>query len=117
MRLNRSACFLGYGGRLEFVKSVLSTLPAFFMCSLKLQKTIINICSREQRHCKEEDSTSSNALAEWSLVCHPKKHGGLGVFNLELQNKALLLNQPHKFYGKYNTPWVKMVWCLYNEGA
>ena len=50
-RLNASARFLGYGGRLEFVKSVLSTLPTFFMCSLKLQKTIINICNRAQRHC------------------------------------------------------------------
>jgi hypothetical protein len=93
-RLNASARFLGYGGRLEFVKSVLSTLPTFFMCSLKLQKTIINICNRAQRHflwAMEEDSSSSNALAAWSMVCRPKCHGGLGILNLELQNKALLL--------------------------
>jgi hypothetical protein len=102
-RLNASARFLGYGGRLEFVKSVLSTLPTFFMCSLKLQKTIINICNRAQRHflwAMEEDSSSSNALAAWSMVCRPKCHGGLGILNLELQNKALLLKQLHKFYEK-----------------
>ena len=116
-RLNASARFLGYGGRLEFVKSVLSTLPTFFMCSLKLQKTIINICNRAQRHClwaKEEDSTSSNALAAWSLVCRPKCHGGLGVLNLELQNKALLLKQLHEFFEKDDTPWVNLVWSLYD---
>jgi hypothetical protein len=74
-RLNASACFLGYGGRLEFVGSVLSTLQYSFMCSLKIQKTILNICNRAQRHFlwdKEEDFTSENALAAWSLVCRPK---------------------------------------------
>jgi hypothetical protein len=50
-RLNASARFLGYGGRLEFVRSVLSTLPSFYMSSLKIQKTVINICNRAQRHC------------------------------------------------------------------
>jgi hypothetical protein len=119
-RLNASARFLNYGGRLEFVKSVLSTLPTFFMSSLKLQKGIIQICNRAQRHClwaKEEESTSVNALAAWSLVCRPKKHGGLGVRNLELQNKALLLKQLHKFYSKDSTPWVSLVWSLYGDGV
>jgi hypothetical protein len=115
-RLNASARFLGYGGRLQFVKSVLSSLSTFFMCTLKLQKTIIETCNRAQRHClwaKEEDSSSSNALAAWSRVCRPKCHGGLRVLNLELQNKALLLKQLHKFYEKENIPWVKRVWSLY----
>jgi hypothetical protein len=69
------------------------------MCSLKVQKTILNICNKAQRHClwdKEEDSSSTNALVAWSRVCRPKKHGGLGVLNLEIQNKALLMKQLHK---------------------
>jgi hypothetical protein len=117
-RLNASARFLGYGGRLEFVRSVLSSLPSFYMCSLKIQKTILNICNRAQRHClwdKEEDSSSVNALAAWSRVCRPKKYGGLGVLNLELQNRALLLKQLHKFYSKADVPWVKLVWSLYGN--
>jgi hypothetical protein len=119
-RLNASARFLNYGGRLEFVRSVLSTLPTFFMSSLKLQKTIIEICNRAQRHClwaKEEESRSGNALAAWSMVCRPKQHGGLGVLNLELQNKALLLKQLHKFYSRDPTPWVTLVWSLYGNGV
>jgi hypothetical protein len=71
------------------------------MCSVKLQKYIINICNHAHRHClwaKEEDATSSNGLAAWTLVCRPKYHGGLGVLNLELQNKALLIKHLHKFY-------------------
>jgi hypothetical protein len=117
-RLNASARFLGYGGRLEFVRSVLSSLPSFFMCSLKIQKTILRICDRAQRHClwaKEEDSSSVNALVAWNRFCRPKKHGGLGVRNLELQNKALLMKQLHKFNSKADTPWVHLVWSLYGE--
>jgi hypothetical protein len=40
-RLNASARFLNYGGRLELVNSVLSSLTTYHMCSIKLQKTVI----------------------------------------------------------------------------
>jgi hypothetical protein len=119
-RLNASSHFLDYGGHLILVNSILSLLPLHFLCSLKVQKTIINIFDRSRRHClwaKEEDSTSVNALAAWSLVCRPKRHGGLGIVNLEIQNKALLMKQLHKFYCKVNIPWVKLVWSLYATGA
>jgi hypothetical protein len=29
-------------------------------------------------------------LAKWGIICRPKDQGGLGVLNLELQNKCLL---------------------------
>jgi hypothetical protein len=119
-RLNASARFLDYGGRLQLVRSVLSSLPMHYLCSLKVQKSIIRIVDRSRRHClwaKEEDSDHVNSLAAWSVVCQPKKHGGLGVLNLELQNKALLMKQLNKFYCKENIPWVQLVWNLYPQGA
>jgi hypothetical protein len=119
-RMNACARFLNYGGRLQFVKSVLSSLPNFYMCSLKVQKAILNICDRASRHylwAKEEGNSTSHSLAAWSLFCKPKKHGGLGVLNLELQNKALLLKQLHKFYMKERVPWVHLVWSLYGDGV
>jgi hypothetical protein len=66
---------------------------------------------------KDEDSLSGHALAAWSLVCRPKHHGGLGIKNIELHNKAYLLKQLHKFFCKEDTPWVKLVWSLYEQGA
>lgn len=42
-----------------------------------------------------------------------KGGGGLGVINLELQNKALLMKNMHKFFNKVNLPWVQLVWEQY----
>jgi hypothetical protein len=66
---------------------------------------------------KKEDSTSVNDLAAWAVVCRPKRAGGLGVTNLEIHNKALLLKELHKFYDKDNIPWVSLIRSLYGPGA
>jgi hypothetical protein len=42
-RLNACSRFLNYGGKLIFINSVLSSLPTFYMCMLKLNKTVIKI--------------------------------------------------------------------------
>jgi hypothetical protein len=44
-RLNNSARFLNFGGRLQLVNSMLSTLSSLF-CSLEVYKTIIKIADR-----------------------------------------------------------------------
>jgi hypothetical protein len=104
-RLNASARFLDYGGRLQLINSVLSSLPNHYLTSLKVHKTIFKIVDRSERHClraKEENTSSVHSLAAWFLVCHPKQKGGLGIINLEIQNQALLLKQLHKFYSRAN---------------
>jgi mannosylglycoprotein endo-beta-mannosidase len=121
-RLNASARFLGLGGRLQLVNSVLSSLSTYYMCTLKLHKTFIKFCDRARRHClwakKSDDGVvSCHSLAAWSMVCKPKKKGGLGIINLELHNKALLLKQLHKFYLKADIPWVRLVWSLYGNSV
>jgi hypothetical protein len=43
----------------------------------------------------------------------PKEKGGLGIINLRLQNDALLMKHPSKFYNKADIPWVCLVWNIY----
>jgi hypothetical protein len=50
------------------------------------------------------------------MLYKPKKKGGLGILNLKLQNEALLLKYPHKFYNKLDTPWVHLLWNTYYQG-
>jgi hypothetical protein len=110
-RLSTVTSFLSYGDRLVLVNSVLSSLPTYFMLTLKLPPGLILVIDRARRHClwKRKDKDKVNSLAAWDMVCKPKNKGGLGIINLQIQNKALLLKQLHKFYNNEDIPWVHLV--------
>jgi hypothetical protein len=55
---------------------------------------------------KTFSSSSENSL-------QTKSPGGLGVINLELQNKALLMKCLHKFYNRDTIPWVNIIWATH----
>lgn len=50
-RLPAITMFLNQGQRLTLVNSVLSSLPTFYMCTLKLPKKVIEHIDRRRRHC------------------------------------------------------------------
>ena len=114
-RLCGIADFLNYGGKLQMVKSVLASLPIFFMCCLDVPISIKDQIVKYMRHClwrkKNTDvQAKGSALVAWSKVARPKSQGGLGVLNLHVQNNALLLKNLHKFYNKHDIPWVSLIW-------
>jgi hypothetical protein len=104
-RMSASSQFLSYAGRLQLVNYVISSLPTYYMCSLKLPLTVIEIIDKHKKNClwrgKDFNRKGYN-LAAWELVRKPKDKGGLGVINLSIQNDALLLKQLDKFYCKEN---------------
>jgi hypothetical protein len=110
-RLSVVSSFLSYGDRLVLVNSVLSSLPTYFMLSLKLPPGIIEVIDRARRHClwKRKDKDKINSLAAWDMVCRPKNKGGLGIINLRVQNTALLLKHLHKFYNNEDIPRIHLV--------
>ena len=98
------------------VNSVLSSLPTFYMCTLKIYKGIIDQLDMYRRHClwRESDLTKRNTpLAAWPLVCKPKDMGGLGVIDLQNQNDCLLRKHLDKVFNKADLPWVKLIWEKY----
>ena len=108
--------FLNYGGKLEMVKSVLASMPVFFMCTLEIPVTILEQLNNYFRHClwrKPDMGDKRPALVKWKTVCHPKNQGCLGVLNSAVHNKALLLKNLHKFYNRMDIPWVHLVWDPY----
>lgn len=60
---------------------------------------------------KKDEGEKFNPLAARDMVCRPKDKGGVGIFNLKVQNNALLL----KFYNKDDVPWVKLIWNTYYQ--
>jgi hypothetical protein len=113
-RLASSSVFLSQVGRLQMVNAVFSSLPTYFMCTLKLPKTVIKQIDKFRRHCLwrgadiNAKKTTSSCL-ESSL--QTKSSGGLGVINLELQNNALLMKCLHKFFNRANILWVNIIWA------
>jgi hypothetical protein len=122
-RLGGIADFLDYGGKLLMVKSVLTSLPIFFMSCLDIPVSIKNHCIKFMRHClwrKKRNDVQSNgpALVAWDKVCRPKDQGGLGVLDLKTQNEALLLKNLHKFFNRLDIPWVNLIWnTYYSQGS
>ena len=117
-RLTASSSFLAYGGRLQLIRSCLSSMPIFFLCSLDIPQGIIKQLNRIIRQClwrgNNQDS-SRQSLASWEMICKPKSSGGLGILDFKKQNQGLLMKQLHKFYNKEDLPWVNLVWRYYGD--
>lgn len=108
-RLFAVSNFLTMARRLEM-------LPTYTMCSLKLPTGVIQSIDWARRQClwrSSDINASKKSLVVWERVCRPKRNGGLGVINLQLQNEASLLKNLNKFYNKHDFPWVHLVWNSY----
>lgn len=98
MGLNK---LLSNDGRLINVNSVLSSLPTYYLCSLKLPPTVISQLDKYRKHFLWDMGDLNNrggCLVAWEEVCKSKEQGGLGVIDLKSQNTALLMKFLHKFY-------------------
>jgi mannosylglycoprotein endo-beta-mannosidase len=93
-KMSATSQFLSLAGRLQLVNSVISSLPTYYMCSLKLPITVIEIIDKHRKNYfwrGNEFRKKGYNLAAWDLVRRPKDKGGLGVIYLGVLNDAILL--------------------------
>ena len=83
---------LTVGGRLVLINSVLSSLPMFMMSFFELPKGVVEKidCFRSRFYWQNDQHKRKYRLVKWEVMCQPKDQGGLGIHNLEIQNKCLL---------------------------
>jgi hypothetical protein len=112
-RLASTSVFLSQAGRLQMVNAVFSSLPTYYMCTLKLPNTVIKQIDKFRRHClwRGSDINAKNHLKLLGKQSTNQKLRGLGVINLDLQNKALLMKCLHKFYNRADILWVNIIWA------
>ena len=119
-RLTLVSSFLTQAGRLQLINSVLSSLPIYAMCNLKIPIVVLEFIDRARRHCLwtgSELNAKKKSLVAWTKATKPKNKGGLGVVELRSQNEALLIKHLDKFYNKRDIPWVNMIWqAHYSQG-
>ena len=85
------AMYLSYGGRLVLLNSVLNSLPMFMMSFFEIPKGVLKNLDHFRSRFFWQGSSDKHKyrLAKWDILCRPKDQGGLGILNLQLQNKCL----------------------------
>jgi hypothetical protein len=87
---------LNHAGRLQYITSVLSSIPVYYMSTVLFSKTFINkIISINRKFwwigVQAENPTNPLHFHSWDDISKPKAQGGLGIRDMELINKSLLI--------------------------
>ena len=104
------AKILSKAGRLTLIKSVLNSLPVYYMSMFKMPKAIaLKIVSLRRKFFWS--GVTSEKLGcpriKWSNIELPKELGGLGVGNIMHKNLILLFKWWWRFSESDNTLWKK----------
>lgn len=83
---------LSVGGRLVLINSVLSNLSMFMLSFFEIPREVLKKLEyyRSRFFWQSDEHKKKYRLAKWGIVCSPKDQGGLGILDLDLQNRCLL---------------------------
>ena len=110
---------LSRAGRLTIIKSVLNSLPVYYMSMFKMPKAIaLKIVKMQRRFFWEGTNEVSNQKNEcptikWESIELPKELGGLGVGNMMHKNLILLFKWWWRFSESDNTLWKRILISVY----
>lgn len=94
--------------RLKLVNSVLSAIPVHLLSVFKLDGWAIKQMDKLRRNFlwrSKPDADKGMALVNWSIVCRPKKLGGLGVLDIKRFGRALRLRWQWYAWTDKGRPW------------
>lgn len=102
---------LSHAGREILIKSTLSTIPSFFMSTVKLPRFVLQKLTSLIRNFWWGYGTSSRHIyfKVWDSFLYPKQFGGLGFKNLLFMNWSLLMKQSWLLISSTSRWWV---FCL-----
>nr|GEZ10758.1 RNA-directed DNA polymerase, eukaryota, reverse transcriptase zinc-binding domain protein [Tanacetum cinerariifolium] len=108
---------LSIGGRLTLFKSVLVSIPIFYMSIYRVLSRVLNLLeSIRNQFFNGNESSSKRAISiKWSSVMVDKSKGGLGVASLYALNRGLLIKWLWRFYSQKSALWVRVVKAIHEE--
>jgi hypothetical protein len=81
---------LTLGGRMVRVNSVLSNMVLYMISFFQLPKVVLQRLDYfRSRFFRQGSSEKKICQGNWSMVCHLKDQGGIGIHDLEVKNRAL----------------------------
>ncbi len=92
------------------INSVLSSLAMFMLSFFEVPKCILKKLDyyRSTFFWQSDGHKRKYSLARWSVICTPKDCGGLGIHNLNMQNKRLLSKWMYKLINE-DAVWQKLL--------
>ena len=83
---------LSVGGRLVLINSILTSLAMYMLSFFEIPREVLEKLEylRSRFFWQSDEEKKKYRLAKWSIICQPKDIGGLGVQNIDIQNRCLL---------------------------
>ncbi|MFS7958315.1 putative RNA-directed DNA polymerase [Helianthus anomalus] len=110
------AALLSIGGRVTLIKSVLESLPSYYMSLYKAPVKVVKDLESIIRKFLWGGSSNVRKThwVAWERVALPKKAGGLGLCKLSGVNLALLSKWGWRFKIESDNLWVKVVTAIHS---
>ncbi|XP_076927131.1 uncharacterized protein LOC143590578 [Bidens hawaiensis] len=106
---------LSIGGRLTLIKSVLASLPVYYLSLFKAPSQVLENIEKLMRKFLWIGSKEGKGihLVSWNVVTKPKRFGGLGISKLSEVNSALLVKWAWRFKSDYQGLWKKSILSIH----
>ncbi|KAK3206963.1 hypothetical protein Dsin_021009 [Dipteronia sinensis] len=111
--------FLSKGGRLVLIKSVLSSIPTYFMSIFKMPVGVAKRIEKLQRLFFWGDGAAKKKLhtVDWNTICKSKANGGLGIGHILVKNTSLLAKWGWRFGCEVHSLWKKVLCAKYGADS
>ncbi|KAJ0494731.1 hypothetical protein HanIR_Chr12g0600811 [Helianthus annuus] len=98
-------------GRVQLVRSVLSSMHVYWASMFILPKRIVKDLEDRMRRFlwAQGNNIKGKAKVKWSQVCLPKREGGLGIRRVRDMNNALMVTHIWSLITLRESLWVKWV--------
>lgn len=102
---------LSFAGRLQLIKSVVSSIQVYWASVFLLPKFVAYEIEKLMRAFlwSQGDSLRGKAKMKWIDVCRLKEQGGLGIKSIHLWNVALMTKHIWNIVSNKDSLWVKWV--------
>lgn len=108
---------LSFAGRVTLAKTVLGSLPSYFLSLFKAPKKVINILEGLRRAFIWGKSGSGHKIRwlPWEKIIKPKRIGGLGVGGLRDFNLSMLAKWNWRVKAEPDLPWAKVILAIHGS--
>lgn len=111
------AQYLSLGGRVTLINSVLDSLPNYIMSLFPIPPKVLKKLHKLRRDFLWKGGRESKGyfLVKWDTVMLSKERGGLGIRNLRVHNKTLLMKWLWRYIKEEGALWKQVIVAKHGE--